>query len=148
LPGSAPPRDHGFDAAPQQLPAQLIAVVASVGPQLRWAAAALEELVDERQQMPPLVLVARPDPNREGRAGRVYRKVEAAPRAAAERAADLLAPFFASTSEASTIARDQSANPSCSSSTRIRPSSCSHKPARSHSRKRRQHVCPDGHPSK
>src|SRR5438445_8872094 len=58
--------------------------------------------------MPLLVLVAGRESHRQRRAACVYGQVVTAAGPAAERARDLLAPFFASTSEASTITRDQS----------------------------------------
>ena len=96
--------------------------------------------------MRALVLVSGPDPERERDPVGVDDQVETAARAAAQRAADLAAPFFESTSDASAIARDQSTLPSRSSSSCTRTSSCSQTPARRHSWNRQQ-VCPDGHPS-
>ena len=69
LSGPAALADHGLDSAPPQLPAQLGTVVAAVGPQLSRQEATSEQLVDERQEVQPLVLVAGPDPDRERRAG-------------------------------------------------------------------------------
>jgi hypothetical protein len=63
--------DPRRDPAPAQLRLQLGRGVAAVCPQLGGAEAAGEQLVDERQQVAPLVLVARPGPDREGRAARV-----------------------------------------------------------------------------
>jgi hypothetical protein len=97
--------------------------------------------------MGALVLVPGPDPDRERDAGGVDDQVETAARAASQRAADRAAPFFASTTDASTIARDQSISPSALDSSCTRPKSRSQTPARRHSWKRRQHVCPDGQPS-
>jgi len=73
--------------------------------------------------------------------------VIAAPGFAQERARDLVAPFFASTVEASTITRDQSSrfaptNRACN--TGNAPAS---KPRRSHSSNRRRHVSPLGNPN-
>src|SRR5437879_11801349 len=58
--------------------------------------------------MPLLVLVAGRESHRQRRAACVYGQVVTAAGPAAERARDLLGPFFASTSEGSTITRDQS----------------------------------------
>lgn len=66
------------------------------------------EGIEERDQVAALVLVAGGEANLERVAVSVDREVVAASRPAQERARDLLAPFFASTSEASTITRDQS----------------------------------------
>jgi hypothetical protein len=82
--------------------------IAAVCPQLARVDPLLGERVDEREQVPLLVLVAGRQTHRERRPVRVYDQVVAAAGRAAERARDLLAPFFASTSEASTITRDQS----------------------------------------
>jgi hypothetical protein len=71
LAASPPPADHRLDAASAQLPSQLFAVVAAVGPQLKWPPVACEQLIKQRQQMQPLVLVAGTDPNRKRRPGRV-----------------------------------------------------------------------------
>jgi len=73
--------------------------------------------------------------------------VVAAARAAHERARDLLAPFFASTSDASTISRDQSnlsasANCCCNAA-----NAAGNKPRADHSSNRRRHVSPLGKPS-
>jgi len=121
--------------------------VAAVCPQLGRADAAGEQLIDERQQMPLLVFVAGGKTHDKRCAVGVYGEVETAARAAAERARDLLAPFFASTSEASTITRDQlsrfaSRSWSCSST-----SACSNRPFADHSSSRRRHVSPLGSPS-
>src|SRR5438309_12022698 len=97
--------------------------------------------------MPLLVLVAGRESHRQRRAACVYGQVEAAAGAAAERARDLLAPFFASTSEASTITRDQSsfsASASCSWRT---PIASWKRPRRDHSSSRRRQVSPLGRPS-
>src|SRR5712691_12438759 len=82
----------------------------------------LGEPVKQRQQVALLVLVSRPEQDLQGESARFDYEVEAATGRAAERARDLLAPLFASTSEASTITRDQSslsAPASCFCSTRI-----------------------------
>src|SRR3954464_12033267 len=70
--------------------------------------AARDQGVEQRQEMLAFVLVSGPQANRERQPGRVYDEMETTAGAAAERARDLLAPFFASTSEASTITRDHS----------------------------------------
>ncbi len=67
----APSADHGLDAACVQLPSQLLAVVAAVGPQLDRPQSACEQLVEQRQQVESLVLVAGADPDRKWRPGRV-----------------------------------------------------------------------------
>jgi hypothetical protein len=51
--------------------AQLGAVVAAVCPKLSRHEATSKQLVNQRQKMQPLVLVARPDPDRERRPGSV-----------------------------------------------------------------------------
>jgi hypothetical protein len=56
-----------------QLAAQLGAVVAAVGPELPRRATAGAQLVDERQQVQTLVLVAGADADRERRPGSVDR---------------------------------------------------------------------------
>jgi len=94
-----------------------------------------------------LVLVAGRQPDRQRRAGRVDRQVETAAGAAAEAARDLGAPLLASTSEASTIARDQSIRSASASRCCRRSSSAAQTPARSHSSRRRQQVWPEGSPS-
>jgi hypothetical protein len=66
--GAADPRG---DPASAQLRLQLGRGVAAVGPELGGPQAALEQLVDERQQLAPLVLVGGPDPDREGGAARL-----------------------------------------------------------------------------
>jgi hypothetical protein len=96
--------------------------VAAVGPQLSRLDTRLGEPVKQRQQVALLVLVSGPEQDLQGEPARFDYEVEAATGRAAERARDLLAPLFASTSEASTITRDQSslsAPASCSCSTRI-----------------------------
>jgi hypothetical protein len=62
---SADPR---CDRPCAQLLAQRLRVVAAVGPQLRRSQAAGKQLVDEREQLPALVLVAGPDPDCKRRA--------------------------------------------------------------------------------
>lgn len=124
--------DHRLDTALADPGSQLLAVVAAVCPQLRRPDLAREQLVEQRQQLAAFVLVAATDPDRERDPARVDDQVEAAARAASQRAADLAAPLFVSTSEASAIARDQSTSPSCSSSSCTRHSNCSHTPAARH----------------
>jgi hypothetical protein len=73
--------------------------------------------------------------------------METAAGPATQRARDLLAPFFASTNEQSTITRDQSSflapfNSRCNTST-----ARSNKPRRDHSSNRRLHVSPLGNPN-
>jgi hypothetical protein len=63
--------DHRFDPALAQLAAQLGAVVAAVCPELGRREATREQLVDQRQKVQPLVLVAGADPDRERCAGGV-----------------------------------------------------------------------------
>lgn len=68
---SSPSADHGFDAACAQLPSELLAVVAAVGPQLERPQFACEQLVEQRQQVESLVFVAGADPDRKRCPGRV-----------------------------------------------------------------------------
>jgi len=97
--------------------------------------------------MPPFVLVAGREPHFERRPAGVYGEVVAAAGPAQERARDLLAPFFASTSEASTITRDQSSfSAAASSSCKIRTAEAS-SPRLDHSSSRRRQVSPLGNPS-
>lgn len=63
--------DHRLDSTPAQLAAQLGAVVAAVCPELSRQEAASEQLVNQRQEMQPLVFVAGADPNRERPTGGV-----------------------------------------------------------------------------
>ena len=63
--------DPRRDPAPAQLRLQLGRGVAAVGPELGRPQAALEQLIDERQQLAPLVLVGGPDPDRERGAARL-----------------------------------------------------------------------------
>jgi len=118
--------------------------VAAVSPQLVGVDAARGERIEEWQQVPLLVLVAGREPDLEWRPGGVYDEVVAAAGPAQERARDLLAPFFASTNEASTITRDQSSlstPTSCFCSTAI---AAGNSPRADHSSKRRRQVSPDG----
>jgi len=68
---AARPADLRRDPAPAQLRIELGRGVAAVCPELAGAKAAGEQLVDERQQLAALVLVGRPDPDREGGAAGV-----------------------------------------------------------------------------
>lgn len=65
--------DYRLDAAFAHLSAELVAVIAAVGPQLGWPQPAREQLVQQRQQMQAFVLVACADPDRKRRPGRVDR---------------------------------------------------------------------------
>jgi hypothetical protein len=67
----APLADHRLDPALAQLPAQLGAVVAAVCPELSRREATHKQPVNQRQKMPPLVLVAGADPDRKRRPGSV-----------------------------------------------------------------------------
>ena len=90
--------------------------VAAVCPELAGPNATRQQLIHERQQMSLFVFVAGGEPHRKRGALGVYCEVETAALAAPECARDLRAPFFASTSEASTITRDQSSFPASASS--------------------------------
>jgi hypothetical protein len=139
--------DAGADLPLGQRPLVRAGGVAAVGPQLARLDPQVGERVEQRQQVTLLVLVSGREPDRERFAGRLDYEVEATARAAAERARDLLAPFFASTSEQSTITRDQSslsASSNCCCSTRI---ACWKAPRADHSSIRRRHVSPLGRPS-
>jgi hypothetical protein len=121
--------------------------VAAVGPQLGRVDAGLRERIDQRQQVPLLVLVPGSDLDRERQPAAVDYEVETAAGRAPERARDLFAPFFASTSDASTITRDQSsrsASCSCSCSTATARWKA---PRAAHSSIRRRHVSPLGNPN-
>lgn len=63
--------DHRFEPTLAQLVAQLSAVVAAVCPERSRQETASEQLVDKRQKVQPLVLVAGADPDRERRPGGV-----------------------------------------------------------------------------
>jgi hypothetical protein len=69
LSGTAALADHRLDSAQPQLAAQLGAVVAAVCPKLGRHEATSEQLVNKRQKVQPLVLVAGADPDRKRRAG-------------------------------------------------------------------------------
>ena len=121
--------------------------VAAVGPQFLRLPARLGEPVEQRQQEALLVLVAGSEQRFEREPAPLDDQVEAAAGCAPECARDLFAPFFASTSEASTITRDQSslsASSSCVSRTRI---ACWNNPFPDHSSSRRRQVSPLGKPS-
>jgi hypothetical protein len=108
---------------------------------------ALGEQVEQRQQVALLVLVAGREQDLQRQPAGVDYEVETAAGAAAERARDLRAPFFASTSEASTITRDQSSL-SASRSFFCKSTSARWKaPFRDHSSIRRRQVSPLGKPS-
>jgi hypothetical protein len=147
LAGAARFADPGLDLACAQLLLELGGGVAAVGPQLVRFDPALEQLIDQRQQVAALVLVAGAHADRERRPVGVYDEVVAATAAAGECARDLRAPFFASTSDASTINRDQSSRPPSANSRCNTTSACANKPLRCHSSSRRRHVSPDGNPN-
>jgi hypothetical protein len=118
--------------------------IGAVGPELTRVDAALGEGIEQREQVALLVLVSGREPDRERRPARVYGQVVAAARPPTERARDLLAPFFASTREASTSTRDQSsscASTRCSCRT---PIAAGKSPRRDHSSSLRRHVSPLG----
>ncbi len=139
--------DSRFDLALAQRLRERLGVVAAVCPQFGGPQRALEQRVDQRQQVSLLVFVAGGEPHLEREAVGVYGQVIAASWPAQERARDLLAPFFASTSDASTITRDQSSlllpTSRCCSTTIASASN----PRRDHSSKRRRQVSPLGNPS-
>jgi len=97
--------------------------------------------------MPLLVLIAGGESDRERAAVGVYGQVIAAPWFAQERARDLLAPFFAWTSEASTITRDQSSLSAPAKRCRRTAIAFCNNPRRDHSSSRRRQVSPLGKPS-
>jgi len=114
--------DAGLDLTLAQGFRERARVVAAVGPDLLGPDPPRRQGIDQGQQVAALVLVAGREPHLERRPARVYGEVVAATRPAPLRAPDLVAPFFASTSEASTITRDQSslsASANCSCNTRI-----------------------------
>jgi hypothetical protein len=64
--------DLRLDRSCAELVAELFGVVAAVGPQLPWPAlVALDQLVEQRQQVPLFVFVAGREAGRERRAARV-----------------------------------------------------------------------------
>ena len=145
--GASSRADLGFDLAVEQALPERVGVVAAVGPDLERSQRTLEQPVDQRQQVLAFVFVARGEADLEREPVGVYGQVIAGSCPAQERARDLLAPFFASTSDASTITRDQSslrALTSRSCSTTIASSSS---PRRDHSSIRLRHVSPLGNPS-
>jgi hypothetical protein len=147
IPGAAPLADPGLDPAFAQGLRERARVVAAIGPELAGPDPACKERVDERQQMAALVLVASREPDRKRRPAGVYGQVVAASRGAPVRARDLRAPFFASTSEASTITRDQSSFSASASRSCKMTSASSSSPRADHSSSRRRQVSPLGKPS-
>ena len=111
--GSASFADLGGDPAGAEFVAERFAAVAAVGPDLAGPVAGSGERVDQRQQVGALVFVAGAEPDLQRPTVGVYGKVVLAGRkAAVDRARpDQIAPFFASTIEASTTTRDQSSRP-------------------------------------
>jgi hypothetical protein len=114
--GAAWLADPGFDLALAQRMFDRLGGVAAVGPELARPDPLREQLIDQRDQVALLVFVSGREADRERCPVGVYGEVVAAARRAAECARDLFAPFFASTSEASTISRDQSSRPASKSS--------------------------------
>lgn len=97
--------------------------------------------------MPALVLVAGCESQLQGQAVGVYGEVKAAASAAPECARDLLAPFFASTNDASTITRDQSSRSAPATCCCSTPIAAANSPRCDHSSNRRRHVSPLGNPN-
>jgi hypothetical protein len=145
--GAARPTDPGLDSSVDQSGLELSAVVAAISPELIGPQLTLEQLVGQRQQLVALVDVAGRQPDRERQPVGVYGQVIAAPWAAQERARDLLAPFFASTNDASTITRDQSSLPVPTSRSCNTTSASANSPRCAHSSNLRLHVSPLGNPS-
>ena len=143
----APLADLRLDFTLAQGLLETLGVVAAVGPDLLRPDLAFEQRVDQRQQMLLLVLVSGRKPHLERRPVGVYGQVIAAPWPAQERARDLLAPFFASTIDASTITRDQSSRFAPASRSCKTTSAPASNPRCAHSSKRRRHVSPLGNPS-
>jgi hypothetical protein len=141
--------DPGLDVAVAELLVEVVGVVAAVGPELGWLVVLGEELVDEREQLLALAVVAGADGDGERQPVRVDGEVVlAGGNAAVYRAGTgLVAPLFASMIDASTTSRDQSIRPSRSSSATNSFSACSHTPAPIHSCSLRRHVSPLGKPS-
>jgi hypothetical protein len=141
--------DLGCDAAGAELVAEGIAAVAAISPDLARLVAEIGERVDERQQVRAFVFVAGADPDLQRPALGVYDEVILAGRkASVDRARpDQVAPFFASTVDASTTTRDQSSRPLWSSSETRSVSACGQTPLSIHSCSRRRHVSPLGKPS-
>ena len=147
LPCSAGLADAGLDLALAQRLLELAAGIATVCPQLLRADTAGCEGLYKGEEMALLVLVAGREPYLERRAVRVDGQVVAAAGETAERARDLLAPFFASTKEASTITRDQSSRSALASSSCKTVIAAANNPRADHSSSLRRHVSPLGRPS-
>jgi hypothetical protein len=145
--GSAWLADPRLDRALAQCLLERGGGVAAVGPQLVRFDPAGKQLVDERQQVSTLVFVSAGEPRDQGRAVCVYGQVDTAAGAAPDRARDLLAPFFASTSDASTITRDQSSRSASASSSCKTDNARTNNPRPDHSSRRRRQVSPLGKPS-
>lgn len=147
--GAAAFADLGCDAALAEGAAEWVAAVAAVGPDLFGLVAGVAECVDEWEQVRALVLVPGAEPDLERPAVRLDCEVVFAGwEAAVDRAGpDQVAPFFASTSEASTTTRDQSSLCAFSSSLTRSASTCGQTPRSIHSCKRRRQVSPLGKPS-
>ena len=145
--GAAAFADPRLDLALAQRARKRGGVVAAVGPQLVGSDPARRERVNQRQQVASLVFVAGSEPHLKRCALRVYGEVVATSGTAAERARDLLAPFLASTSDASTITRDQSSLSEPARSVCNTTSARSSNPRPAHSSSRRRHVSPLGNPS-
>jgi hypothetical protein len=114
-PGLADPR---LDPALGERDLVCLRGITAVGPQLAWVHAGFRDRIQQRQQVGPLVLVSGPEQDVERQPVRLDYEMEAAAGRPPDRAGDLFAPFFASTSDASTITRDQSSlsaptSPSC-----------------------------------
>jgi hypothetical protein len=145
--GAAAFADLWFDLAVAEGLFERFGGVAAVGPELAGFDLAVGELVEQWQEVALLAFVARGEADGERGAVGVYCEVEAAAWFSQECARDLLAPFFASTSEASTITRDQSSLPAAASSSCKTASARSRTPRRDHSSSRRRQVSPLGSPS-
>lgn len=147
--GAAAFADLWGDPSGTDLIAEGFAAVAAVGPDLAGSVAGVGERVDQRQQMCALVFVAGADAYLERPAVGVYDKVILTGRkAAVDRAwPDQIAPFFASTIDASTTTRDQSSRPFRSSSSTRSESACGQTPLAIHSCNLRLHVSPLGKPN-
>ena len=105
--------DQGGDRAVAQLVAERVAAVAAVGEDVGGLVAVGAQFVDQWQQMRALVLVAWPQADCQGPPEGVYREVIlGAGKPAVDGAwTDQVAPFLASTIEASTTTRCQSSLP-------------------------------------
>jgi hypothetical protein len=73
LPAQASPADPRLDRAGEQFLFEPLRVIATVGPQLAGLETALDQRVDQREQIPALVLVAGAETNLEWLAGRIDR---------------------------------------------------------------------------